>query len=130
MTKSNKKNVAKHSDTRKKKDPWSKLLAYFNWLAWIIVLLVLVTTECAKPQFETFFDRFYGLNLRTNWDLDFLKYLIVVSILGIIMSLLGGILNLARARRRNDFGILHISVMGIVSLIALIWAIYYISYPA
>ena len=130
MTKSNKKKTVTLYDRRKKKDGLAKILTLFNCLAWIMILLVLITTECAKPQFETFFDRFYGLHLRTYWDIDFLQYLMWVSIFGILMSFLGIMLNFNRARRKRDSSILHISVMGIVSLAALMGAIYWMAHQS
>ena len=112
----------------KKKMDGQKYWTLFNCLAWIMILLVLITTECAKPQFETFFDRFYGLPLRTWWDIDFLQYLMWVSIFGILMSFLGIMLNLTRARRKKDSSIIHIVVMGIVSLAALLGAMYFMAH--
>jgi H+/Cl- antiporter ClcA len=56
----------------------------------------------AQPEFETFFDRFYQLDLRTVWDLRFLQYLLYIIFLGLAISIFGMILARFRARRKND----------------------------
>ncbi len=56
----------------------------------------------AQPEFETFFDRFYQLDLRTAWDLRFLQYLLYLIFSGLAISILGVILAQFRARRKND----------------------------
>ena len=56
----------------------------------------------AQPEFETFFDRFYQLNLRTVWDLHFLQYLLYIIFLGLAISIFGVILARFRGRRKND----------------------------
>lgn len=56
----------------------------------------------AKPEFETFFDKFYGLSLRTTWDMKFVQYLIFTILLGLVVSILGLGLSRFRARRKTD----------------------------
>ena len=56
----------------------------------------------AQPEFETLFDRFYALNLRTHWDLNTLHYLAYTMFLGLGVSIGGMMLGVFRARRRTD----------------------------
>lgn len=56
----------------------------------------------AQPEFETLFDRFYALNLRTDWDHGVLKVLAFTIALGLSVSLAGMVLGLFRARRKTD----------------------------
>jgi len=108
-------------DRRTISDFWAKLLFYLNILAWILLLFILVIFHRAQPEFETVFDRFYQLNLRTDWDLQYLYYLIYTVIFGILISLSGLLLSIFRGRREKDHKKALI-ITGIISLIMLLAA--------
>jgi len=105
-------------ERRQTTDLWAKLLFYLNILAWIILVCMLFVFHRAQPEFESFFDRFYKLNLRTTWDLRYLNYLILTVITGITISLSGLVLGIFRGRRQNDHKKALI-ITGILSLIML-----------
>ncbi len=92
----------KPSDRRRAMDFWTRLFIFLSFMAWGILVASLVVFHRAQPEFETFFDRFYRLNLRTTWDLQFLKYLAYTVILGLAVSVFSFALSLSRARRRTD----------------------------
>ncbi|WP_153307611.1 hypothetical protein [Desulfospira joergensenii] len=73
----------------------------------------------AQPEFETFFDRFYRLSLRTAWDFQFLKYLAYTVILGLAVFLFSFALSLSRARRRTDHKN-HLILLGFLYLILIV----------
>lgn len=105
-------------DRRKKNDFWAKLLFYLNILAGILLLGILLIFHRARPEFETLFDRFYKLNLRTTWDIQYLYYLIYIVNFGIFICLSGLFLRKFRGRRENDHK-KALMVTGIISLILL-----------
>ncbi len=105
-------------DRRKTIDFWARLLFFFNMTAWILLISMLLIFHRAQPEFETFFDRFWRLNLRTEWDIQFLYYLIYTVIFGIFFSLSGLILSVFRGRRKNDHKKVLI-ITGIISLLML-----------
>ena len=105
-------------ERRKTTDVWAKLLFYLNILAWILLIFILFIFHHAQPEFETLFDRFYQLKLRTDWDMQYLHYLICVVIFGIFISLFGLLLGIFRGRRENDHKYALI-ITGIISLIML-----------
>ncbi len=105
-------------DRRKKNDFWAILLFYLNIIAGFLLLGILLIFHRARPEFETFFDRFYKLNLRTTWDIQYLYYLIYVVGFGIFISLCGLFLRKFRGRRENDHKKALI-ITGIISLILL-----------
>jgi len=72
----------------------------------------------ARPEFETLFDRFYKLNLRTTWDVQYLYYLIYIDSVGILICLGGLFLRRYRGRRENDHK-KALMITGIISLILL-----------
>lgn len=99
---------------------WVVFLRFFNWLSVILILVILILTERARPQFESFFDRFYGLKLRVDWDMEFVSYVVWCSVAGSVFSLLGLIMSLARARRKTDPKRIPLILIGIVSLVGLV----------
>ena len=103
---------------RKTTDFWATLLFYLNIIAWIILIFILLVFHRAQPEFESVFDRFYNLKLRTDWDVQYLYYLVHIVIFGIIVSLIGLLLGIFRGRRENDHKKALI-ITGIVSLIIL-----------
>lgn len=70
----------------------------------------------AQPEFETFFDKFYRLDLRTSWDMVFVQYLISTIILGSIVSIFGLGLSRFRARRQTDHK-KHLILLGFLYLV-------------
>lgn len=89
-------------ERRKSKDVLARAFIWINYVAWVILLVTLLVFHRAQPEFETVFDRFYQLDLRTGWDADFLRYLVYVLALGVCASLAGLGLALIRARRKTD----------------------------
>ncbi len=105
-------------DRRKTADFWARLLFYLNILAWILLIVILLIFHRAQPEFETLFDRFYQLELRTDWDIQYLYYLVNMVIFGIFISIAGLLLGLYRGRREKDYKKALI-IMGIISMIML-----------
>lgn len=89
-------------ERRKQTDLWAKLLFFLNILSWILIALILLVFHRAQPEFETLFDRFYRLNLRTNWDIQYLYYLVYMVSTGIFISVSGLLLSRFRGRRKKD----------------------------
>ncbi len=109
--------VSDNSDDRRCKiDIWVKMLNFFNFMSWALIAVILIVFERARPQFVSFFDRFYKLKLRVNWDIKFVDYLLWLVVVCIIISVSGLLLSLARARRKEDYNIYGLVVMGLLSL--------------
>ncbi len=108
-------------ERRKKNDFWAKLLLNLNLLSWIVLLFILLVFHRAQPEFETFFDRFYQLSLRTHWDIQYLNYLILLLFFGILISLSGLTLGVFRGRRKKDHKKALI-ITGILSFILLLFS--------
>ena len=103
-------------ERRKSRDVWARLFLVVNFAAWLVLFAAMLVFHFAQPEFETLFDRFYRLNLRTYWDSDFIRYLAYTLGMGLAVSLTGMVLGLFRARRSTD----HrnpIIVLGVLYLI-------------
>ncbi len=99
-------------------DFWAGLLFYLNIMAWVLLIILLLVFHRAQPEFETLFDRVYQLDLRTNWDSQYLYYLTYTVILGILLCLTGLSLAIFRGRRQKDSKVALI-ITGIISLLML-----------
>ncbi|MDD9304803.1 MAG: hypothetical protein HUK40_21660 [Desulfobacter sp.] len=100
---------------------WTRLFILVNYVSWTILFVALLVFHKAQPEFDTLFDRFYQLNLRTHWDKDFVRYFVYTAGLGLGASAFGLGLAIFRARRRTDHKI-PIRVLGGLYLILLVLA--------
>lgn len=100
-------------ERRKNKDFGARLFIWMVFLAWGVLFFSLLIFHRAQPEFETFFDKFYQLTLRTHWDMKFANYVVYAIVLGLGVSIAGLGLSLFRARRKTDLKI-HLKVLGIL----------------
>ena len=100
---------------RKGPDLLLKLLTGANVAAAAALFGAFCLTGMAKPEVETFFDRFYNLNLnrRPNWDSTLLSYIGILLLISGLISIFGLYINSKRRRRKGDY----IRATQIVSLI-------------
>lgn len=76
-----------------------------RWMAvtvWGLMLTALLIVGWAKPQVETFFDRYYNLTLRSTWDMELAGYIFYCMTAGLLLSVIGLGINNRRHRRQND----------------------------
>ena len=106
-------------DRRQQIDIWAKALFYLNIAAWVLLLFLFLIFHRAQPEFETLFDRFYQLKLRTEWDMEYIYYLIYCIALSIFICLSGLLLSIFRGRRQTDHKKALI-ITGTVSLLMLL----------
>jgi len=88
----------------------------------LVLFAALMVFHFAQPEFETLFDRFYALDLKTRWDYILLKYFAYTMGFGLMVSLAGMMLGLFRARRKTDHRkpIIALGLMYLI-LIAVYW---------
>ncbi len=108
---------------RRKRDIWAKTLIALNIFAWLLFLVILLVFHKVQPEFETFFDRFYQLDIRTFWDLRYSSTLIYCVMSGITINITGLIISRYRGRREND-PMMSLIITGIISLILLMTALF------
>lgn len=97
---------------------WTHVFILVNLSAWGILFISMMVFHRAQPEFETLFDRFFRLDLRTVWDIRFLNYLIYTIFLGLAISILGLVLGMFRARRKTDRK-RHLLILGAIYLFLL-----------
>ena len=121
------KDAGSFNGRRRGADFLARVLAVLNLIAWVMVVLILVVAERAKPQFESFFDRSYHLDIRTFWDLKYVHYLLWITVAGVIISCVGLVVGVVRARRRKDpknFGIMIMGLFSIVGFSIIVFFLY------
>ncbi len=106
---------------RKKSDPLMRLLTVANVGAAASLFTVFCLTALAKPEIETFFDRYYNVHLyrRPNWDMNLMNYIGVMLLVCCLISLSGLYINSKRLRRKGDY----IRATQVVSLIIAIFGL-------
>ena len=114
------------TDRRVGRDFLARVLAVFNLLSWGVVVLILVVAERAKPQFESFFDRWYHLDVRTGWDFEFVQYLLWITLAGTVVCSIGLVLGVFRARRKDDSTGIGLVIMGLVSLAGICGIVFFL----
>lgn len=111
-----------HNESRRKiSDPLMKLLIVSNVAAAATLFTAFCLTALAKPEIETFFDRYYKVNLyrRPNWDMDLMNYIGVMLLACCLISLAGLYINSKRLRRKGDY----IRATQVVTLIIAIFGL-------
>lgn len=89
---------------------WVKIARF---IVWIILGVLIVLTDTAKPQETTFFDHIFDVRVRNFWDQNLLSISFIVAILLFIFSFISILINIMRLKRRTD----HLSISLILTLI-------------
>ncbi|MBN1956813.1 MAG: hypothetical protein JXQ81_09375 [Desulfuromonadales bacterium] len=107
------------NNRRKRPDLLLQLLAWLNAAAVVSLAAALVIAAVAKPELETFFDRYYNLQLRQTWNQDLIGYIGLMLGLSCVTSIIGLIVNSKRLRRKGDHVHATLVLSLIISLVAL-----------
>lgn len=96
-------------------------LRWFAALGWVLVVGAFFLISFAKPQTVTFFERVNNLPVRSEWDYSLVAYVFWMLFGGIVLGLIGLLVNLMRRRRKNDIFYFSLLALGLVSLVGLFW---------
>ncbi len=105
-----------NKDRRKGTDSVGKIIQYVGLAGWSILLAAFWIVEKARPKVETFLDDKHDIHLSGNWNLELIRYLFYLMILGLCLSIVGFCINSMRMRRRTDTYRLSILFLGLVSI--------------
>ncbi|MBN2645879.1 MAG: hypothetical protein JXR59_10450 [Desulfuromonadaceae bacterium] len=110
-------------DRRRGPDPLRRLLPYMAFFNWVLVVAAFFLISYAKPQTETFFERFHHLPVRTEWNTALLDYVFWLLLGGIIMGLGGVVANFMRSRRKGDTFYVSLVAGGVLAMLFLLWIV-------
>lgn len=108
-------------ERRKKNGPLLKIISVFGFVSWLLMLPVLVLLEKAKPELQTFFDRWMNLDVQSSWDVTLYRYAFYLMLLVMFLSFLGLVLNAFRMRRSTDTWRINLIVVFLLSLSGVIY---------
>ncbi|MCK9172711.1 MAG: hypothetical protein AB7T15_03190 [Desulfuromonas sp.] len=108
-------------ERRQGPDLAQQLLRVLAALSWLLVLAAFFLISLAKPQTETFFERYNNLPVQTQWNAELLVYVFWLLLAAILCGGLGLGFNLLRLRRRDDSVRLSLVLAGLLSLLGLLW---------
>jgi len=106
---------------RRQPDLLLGLLSICNGLAVIALAAALCVTAIAKPELETFFDRYYHLALRKTWNMDLANYIGVLLVFSLFASIAGLIINSRRLKRKQDHVHATLVLSLVISLVSLVF---------
>ncbi|WP_114418292.1 hypothetical protein [Marinospirillum perlucidum] len=108
-------------DRRRRRDPLLKLISVFGVVSWVLMLPALLLVDRARPEVETFFDRWLGLKVDPNWDLEVFRYAFFLMIFILLISGLGLVFNALRNKRKEDSFRINLIVIFGLSLIGVFY---------
>lgn len=108
-------------EKRKENGPLLKIISVFGLVSWLLMLPVLVLLEKAKPELETFFDRWMHLSAQPNWDVTLYRYAFYLMLLVMFLSFFGLILNSFRMRRSTDSWRINLILVFLLSLSGVVY---------
>lgn len=112
-------------ERRKGSGPLLKIISLFGFISWVLMLPVLVLVQKAKPEIETFFDRWINLEVNSTWDLTLFRYAFYLMLIIMLLSLFGLALNALRMRRKTDSWRVNLILVFLLSLSGIIYYFLY-----
>jgi len=113
-------NVVKKNDRRQGQDTIVKAITFIVMLSFSLVFLIFILLLMPKTSDQIMFFRKYNLNPDMPWEESFLNYAFILLIIQLLISSTGIVLNIARAKRRNDKFHYSLLIYIIISLIGII----------
>ena len=109
------------NDRRSGPDVWARSLRWFAISGWALVFGAFFMVSVAKPRSTTFFARINNLQAAHDWNMDIMNYVFWLLFGGIIIGLLGVVVNITRRRRKHDAFYISLMALGVISIIAFFW---------
>ena len=113
-------------DRRKGPDFWSKWIKLFSIFNWMIVAVIIIIVDSARPEKETFFERILSIGVKSHWDLQSIKISFYIALLLFLCAGISLIANLKRLKRKDDrISKSNIAALVISGLMTLLFYVYF-----
>ena len=117
----------KVTERRKGPDFWLRSLGWLAVVGWLCMFIALILFEKAKPPAGSFFERREGMYIRRSWNEDLGEYMGYLMIAGLIISILGLMINAKRHRRKSDQYRLSLILLGLISAAGIVYYFFFVS---
>ncbi len=112
------------TERRRGPDVVVKAVWWIVGISWLLIIAALTFTDQARPQTESFFDRFFGVSVRDYWNEDLLLYGFCILLFNLAVCIIGFALNIMRQKRKTDKISKSIIVLGAITLSGILWYIF------
>lgn len=92
-------------------------LAIVGWIALVVALILFGE---ARPELATGVQRFWGIEVRSEWSQEYAYYLLQTLRFCLFTSLLAMLLSLRRNRRKKDHFGINLLVLLVISMVSLV----------
>lgn len=112
------------NERRKGPDFWVKWIKWAGYFSWVIAFAIIILTDRAKPPVETFFDRYFHIQLKRTWDIYLMRYAFLLLLVLFFICVFTIIVNFRRHRRKTDRYNPSIIILSVLSLLGIIIYLY------
>ncbi|MBU0481965.1 MAG: hypothetical protein KKG47_12775 [Proteobacteria bacterium] len=119
--------IAGVSKDRRRKtgaDFWGSVLRWLGVSSWILMFSYLALGNKARPEVRTELDIKHDIAIRADWDIILAKYIFILMILGLVISIIGFFVVQKRNRRRTDEFTYSVLILGLVSACGIIYYLF------
>lgn len=102
-------------------DSLTRSLRWFAVSGWSSVLGAFFILSVAKPRSTTFFARMNNLSMDRDWNMELMYYVYWMLFAGIVLGLLGLVINFMRRRRKHDIIYFSLVSLGFLSIVSFFW---------
>jgi hypothetical protein len=113
-------NKKQRLDKRRGPDTLLKTVRGIGIVSWIFIFVILFIVDRAKPQVETFFDRFFQVQLQQVWDLELLRYAFFLMFLVFFLCIIALFINSRRVKRKTDRYNPSVIIIAVLSFLGMI----------
>ena len=110
----------KKTERRQGQDPLMKALTAIVMVSFSMVFLIFILILMPKTSEQIMYFRKYNIDPDMPWEESFLTYAFILLIIQLLISCAGIVINIIRAKRRNDKFHYSLLVFTIISLIGII----------
>ncbi|SFB90305.1 hypothetical protein SAMN05660443_0835 [Marinospirillum celere] len=89
-------------ERRKGKDPVLHSISVLGAVSWILMIPVFFLIDRARPEVETFIERWQGIVIDPNWDAETFRYAVFLLVIIMVLSAIGLFLSSLRSKRKTD----------------------------
>lgn len=112
------------SEKRKGSDLFLMWIKISRVVVWVILGILIVITDSARPKTTTFFDYLFDITVRSFWDQGLILFSFIVAIILFVFSFVSILINMTRLKRAKDRFYISLVITLIISTIDIIFCIH------